>query len=182
MNTWEDYNKKTKGEPRPMLVAVIKRILIDNPKALDLGCGAGNETRFLKQKGFTVVSVDANPGVRDFVPDAIISKFEDYEFPMQEFDLVVAMYSLPFCAPDKIDGVMMRSITSMKHGATFIGQFFGLEDSWSGDKNMNFKTRAEIEKYFVGFELEINEKKYSKETAMGEPHFWHVFHVIAKKI
>lgn len=182
MHTWSDYNKKVLGEPRPIAVSAAAYVSAPNPKALDLGCGPGNETRYLLQKGFSVISVDSNPGVKEFVPDAIISKFEEYAFPKEEFDVVFAMFALPFCAPDKIDVVIEGIKSSLKQGGVFAGQFFGPEDTWASRKDMNFQGEQEVRAFFENFEiLKLKEVKEEKPTALGDPHFWHIFHIIARK-
>lgn len=182
MLTWSDYNKKTLGEPRPMAVSAAAYVSAPNPKALDLGCGSGNETRYLLQKGFSVVSVDSNPNVKEFVPNAIISKFEDFVFPKDEFDLVIAMFALPFCAPDKINAVIENIKSSLRHGGVFAGQFFGLEDTWSNRGNMNFQNESEVRAFFEDLEiLKLKEVKEERPTALDDPHFWHILHIIARK-
>ena len=75
---------------------------VNKGKALDLGCGAGNDSRFLKERGFEVTSVDSNETVRDFVPEVMISSFEDFHFG-DGYSLINAQYALPFCNPQEIN-------------------------------------------------------------------------------
>lgn len=77
----------------------------------------------------------------------------------------------------------MNSITcAIAPGGIFVGQFFGPEDSWSNHADMNFETEKEVRYFLKNFQiLKLSEEKQSRETVLGESHFWHVFHVIAKK-
>ncbi len=177
---WNDYIKKTKNSnPRPLLVEALQ--YVEKGKALDLGCGAGNDTRFLKEKGFEVASVDSNEGVKEFVPDAITSSFEDFNFG-QGYDLVSAQYALPFNPPDSFNTMFKRLTKSLKSAGIFTGQFFGKEDSWSSNKNMTFHSENEGKDLLALYKIHVfrEEKKHGK-TVSGEDKFWHVFHVIAEK-
>lgn len=176
---WNIYNRKTDGGLRPILVSALKHAR-KKGKVLDIGCGAGNESRYLASQGFEVVSVDSNPGVREYLPDAVISKFEDFEYKVNEYDLVSAMFSLPFCDPKHIDNVMRKIVDSIKPEGVFVGQFFGPEDSWTTRKDMSFHELGRIREYFKDFLIDITEKKYAGHDALGEEKFWHVFHVIAR--
>ena len=58
---WEDFYKITKDRPPwPLLVQAVS-LLSQRKDALDLGCGAGRDTRFLLEQGFTVTAVDNDP-------------------------------------------------------------------------------------------------------------------------
>lgn len=181
MNVWGDYFRKTKGNPRPLLVEALS-YAVKGGKALDLGSGAGNDTRYLQERGYSVISVDSSSKVKEYVPDAVISTFEEYPFPKNEFVIVNAQFALPFCSPEKINNVVTSIKASLIPGGVFVGQFFGPEDSWSGNPEMNFQTKDQVKNFFSDFELlKLVETKKEAETALGEPHFWHVFHVIARK-
>ena len=58
---WEDFYKITKDRPPwPLLVEAVD-LLEQREAALDLGCGAGRDTRFLLEQGFRVTAVDVDP-------------------------------------------------------------------------------------------------------------------------
>lgn len=180
MNDWNAYYKQVKNNPRPLLVEALPYAKKGN--ALDLGAGSGGDSKLLEKQGYSVVSIDSSSGVKHYLPDAIISKIEDFVFPVGEFQIVNAQYALPFVSPSKIDEVMKSVVASIAPRGIFVGQFFGPEDSWSVNKEMNFQSEDWIRSVFSGFELiKLEEEKKFKNTAAGEPHFWHVFHVIAKR-
>jgi SAM-dependent methyltransferase len=180
MSVWNHYNKATTSTEARELVQKAAKIA-PMGEALDLGCGAGNESRYLKELGYIVTSVDSNEGVQKIMPDVVISKFEDFEFTDNKYALVCAMFALPFCKPTHINRVITSVAASIVPRGVFVGTFFGNDDTWRGRPDMSFHAREDIEKYFSDWKLSIAEKKFNKETALGEPHFWHIYEVIAVK-
>ena len=100
---WEDFYKITKDRPPwPLLVQAVS-LLSKEKDALDLGCGAGRDTRFLLEQGFRVTAVDNDPHaialLADFPQDhlrVVQSSFEAFDF--ETYDLVNAHFALPFLA------------------------------------------------------------------------------------
>lgn len=181
MNDWNAYYKQVKSSPRPLLVEALPYAKKGN--ALDLGAGSGGDSNLLKKQGYSVVSIDSSSEVKHYLPEAIISKIEDFVFPVGEFQIVNAQYALPFVSPSKIDEVMRSVVASIAPRGIFVGQFFGPKDSWSANKEMNFQSEEWIHAVFSGFEIiKFQEEKKNGETAAGESHFWHVFHIIAKRM
>ncbi|MHB8710099.1 MAG: class I SAM-dependent methyltransferase [Minisyncoccota bacterium] len=185
MNNWNDYLKKTKNmKARPLLVEALPYVKNKN-HALDLGCGAGDDSRFLKEEGFLVTSVDNNPEVKKYVdsPNLVISTYANFDFPTEYYDLVNAQHSLPFNPPESFNPMFERLTKSLKPGGIFAGQFFGKEDSWSSDKSMTFHTEAEIRSLLSSYKVHVfREEKKEGKTVSGDTKFWHVFHVIAERI
>lgn len=171
-------------EARPLLVEALPYVNNKN-YALDFGCGAGNDSRYLKGKGFRVTSVDSNPEVKEYFddPDLIISTYADFDFPIEHYDLVNAQYALPFNPPGSFNLMFERLTKSLKQGSIFAGQFFGKEDSWSNNKDMTFHTEARVRSLLSAYKIHVfREEKREGKTALGENKFWHVFHVIAEKV
>lgn len=179
---WNVYFSKTKKMgPRPLLVEALSYVH-DRNHALDLGCGTGNDSRFLKEEGFEVTSVDCNPEVRKYLEDPFISTYEDFTFSVEHYGLVNAQYALPFNPPNSFNLMFERLTKSLKQGGIFTGQFFGKEDSWSKNKRMTFHTETEIRSLLPAYKIHVfREEKKRGKTALGEDKFWHVFHVIAQK-
>lgn len=182
-NKWTSYYKKTKtNNPLPLLITALKFVKEKN-HALDLGSGAGNDSRFLKEQGFSVTSVDKSPEVKKFLPEAIITPFSDFDFPLDYYDIVHAQYSLPFNPPDTFSEVFLKLTNSLKKGGIFTGQFFGKTDEWSNLKHMSFHTKEEILEFLKPYKILLfTERKENGKMASGGTKFWHRFNIIAEKI
>ena len=185
---WEDFYKITKGRPPwPLLVQAVS--LLSNGKyALDLGCGAGRDTRFLLEQGFSVTAVDSDPHAiallevfpRDHLR-VVQSSFEAFEF--ETYDLVNAHFALPFAPEDRFHEVFARIKLALNAGGIFVGQFFGVNDEWNSPGNqMTFLTREQAEAELKDLKvLEFQEEDVDSHVADGTPKHWHVFHIIAQK-
>lgn len=178
---WGDYYKKVNTEPRVLLVEALQ-YANKTGSALDLGCGASGDTYHLKELGYTVTSVDSSDRVLEYIPSAIISSFEQFPFPRNEYSVVNAQFALPFCSPNRIDDVFESIKESLQTGGIFTGQFFGPNDSWAIRSDMNFKTREQMQNLLGDLEIiKFEEEEKDTPTALGDPHHWHLFHIIARR-
>ncbi len=185
---WEDFYKITKGRPPwPLLVQAVS-LHSQGKDALDLGCGAGRDTRFFLEKGFTVTAVDNDPHAIALLADLpqnrlriVHSSFEAFDFEM--YDLVNTHFALPFLPEEHFHLVFVRIKQALRVGGLFVGQFFGVNDEWNIPGNqMTFLTREQAESELKGLEVvEFQEEDLDSHIADGTPKHWHVFHIIAKK-
>ena len=185
---WEDFYKITKDRPPwPLLVQAIS-LLRRKEYALDLGCGAGRDTRFLLDQGFKVTAVDnvshAIALLANFPQGrlrAVQASFEAFEF--ETYDLINAHFALPFTSEDRFHEVFARIKLALNAGGIFVGQFFGVNDEWNTPGNqMTFLTREQAEAELKGLKvLEFHEEDVDSHIADGTPKHWHVFHIIAQK-
>jgi tellurite methyltransferase len=185
---WENFYKFTKDKPPwPLLVKAVS-LLSSKEYALDLGCGAGRDTRFLLDQGFAVTAVDSDPHViallADFPQDhlhAVSSSFEAFEF--ETYDLVNSQFALPFMTKEHFHLVFDRIKRALNPGGIFVGQFFGVNDEWNIPENrMTFFTRVQAEDELKGLKVfEFREEDVDGHLADGTPKHWHVFHIIAQK-
>ena len=185
---WEDFYKITKDRPPwPLLVQAIS-LLRRKEYALDLGCGAGRDTRFLLDQGFKVTAVDNDSHaialLANFPQDrlrAVQASFEAFEF--ETYDLINAHFALPFTSEDRFHEVFARIKHALNADGIFVGQFFGVNDEWNTPGNqMTFLTREQAEAELKDLRiLEFREEDVDSHVADGTPKHWHVFHIIAQK-
>ena len=164
----KNYNKKIKGNA-----------------AIDLGCGAGNDTEFLISKGFRVTAIDNQEQVKDILDSKDIDKTK-YEVKIGDFskleipnaDLILANMSL-FFVKDNYQEFLKNLIKKVNVSGFFVANFLGNEDDWKG-KNSTIEKEQLLE-LFKDFDLNyFSEEKYYSKTALGENKFWHVYTIIAQ--
>ena len=189
MSNWPAYIEKTKNKhPRPLLVRAMEYVE-HKDSALDVGAGALNDSRFLLESGFrkvTALDIEAVPEVNQGFDRNIFSfqksAIEDFDFPADSFDLVNAQFVLPFVRKSEIGRVMDAIKKSLHPNGIFVGQFFGLKDSWAGGKDVSAFSRKEVKKFLEGLDIiYFDEEENDKKTLLGPVKHWHIFHFIAKR-
>jgi tellurite methyltransferase len=187
---WPDFINATKGHPHWPLVERAVRLLGRTGEALDLGCGAGRDTRYLLAHGWSVTAVDREPAAiaqLAELPQAhlrvVQSSFEDVAYGHATYDLVSAQFALPFIPKAHFSAVFARIKQAIKPGGVFAGQFFGIHDEWNTPgADMTFLTREQVDTLLGDMQVhEITEENKIGTTATGGSKRWHVFHVIAQK-
>ena len=182
------FYKRTKDKaPSFLLVQALDHCVRRND-ALDLGCGAGRDTRFLLQQGFRVTAVDRNPEaflrLQDISSDQLTLVQCSFEaFAFGTYDLVSAQWSLPFMQSDLFKETLDKIKQAVRPDGIFTGQFFGVNDAWSAQREtMTFCTREQAQQLLHDLHsIAFWEVEEDTETTLGEPKHWHVFHFIARK-
>ena len=193
MKNSEEYYNKTKGNNPSGLLRTFFYMNFDKElkgkTAIDLGAGAGNDAKFLLEKGFKVTCIDKEEKSKDIIMSQITQN-ENLKFELQEFeniklhkaDLIYSCFSLHFCNPEKFNDMMNEIINNINTNGFFVGNFLGEEDGWYGNDKMTFLLKERALDYFKDFEIKYYaEKKYVKDAVIGEKKNWHVFEIIAMK-
>lgn len=162
----------------------------DAPRfAVDLGCGAGRDSRELLRRGWQVLATDMTPEgietLRRLTPRADLDRLDTHicdlaEFDIPACDLVNANLILPFLAADDYDVVWRRIRAAIPVGGRFGGMLFGDNDQSADEPEMTCPSPDVIRDYLDDFDIEHwNEKEEDGETALGEPHHFHLIEVVA---
>jgi tellurite methyltransferase len=198
LSYWKDYNEAGSTQPpRPRLVNTLDRFCADRSGiALDLGSGGGRDAKELLRRGWGVVCVDSDPHAIELLSSlaatdsrlsVLRSSFEELSLPKDEFDLVTASYSLPFCGEKHFSELWRKLVESLKTGGLLSLELFGKRDSWrnaplGANGAMTFLSREEVESLLDPFELLFfNEDERDSTTFSGELKHWHIFTCVAKK-
>jgi len=190
VSRWSDFFNVTKDHPHWPLVEKAVRLLGRTGQALDLGCGAGRDTRYLLAQGWSVTAVDRESAAIALLAElpqthlrVVRSSFEDFAYGHETYHLVSAQFALPFTPKTHFTAVFTRIKQAIKPGGMFTGQFFGIHDEWNTpDTDMTFLTREQVDTLLDDMQLkEITEENRMGTTAIGGSKRWHVFHVIAQK-
>jgi tellurite methyltransferase len=160
--------------------------------AVDLGCGAGRDSRELLRAGWRVLAVDREPAAADFLrkaagPDLAgrletrIADLADVSIP--PCDLVNASLCLPFLRPEPFAATWRRIVDALPPGARFAAMLFGDRDGSAADEAITCLSPDSIRARLAGFEIESwNEKEEDTTTALGEPHHFHLIEFVARKV
>jgi|GEM_PF-1307262 len=188
--TWVDYYKNRGTKPRSELREALPYITTGT-NALDLGCGAFVESRYMLEKGFSVVAVDPEISLSLYLDDITNDNFtfecvpvQNFDFPKNEFDFVCANYSLPFVTKRKHRFIFDSIYESLRPGGIFAFQLFGKYDQrnvwWRN--SLCFHSEDEIMELISKFELvDFDEAQHFTKLAGGKQNFSHVYRVIVKK-
>jgi SAM-dependent methyltransferase len=187
----EGYYELTKNRPASeFLVEAMKYRANKNGIALDFGCGAGNETKYLLDSGHEVTAVDGNKDAEKYIKALyshgkvhfVKSDFETFKFG--SYDFINASRALPFVHKNAFNDVFSRLKGSLKPRGIFVGDFYGVNDQWNkSDETMTFVAKNDLERLLKGMQIiRMEEKEEDGAIANGNPKHWHVFHVIARKL
>ena len=190
-NAEEYYNNTKSDNPTPNLKYFLENYECVPQKAIDIGCGAGNDTVYLINKGWEVTAID-----KEDVEDRISKRLKQeqlaqFKFQKQIFEeiklekcnLIVANYSLSFCKKEDFKEFWNKINSSIEQNGYFIGNFLGVNDAWANSKSkMKFFNENEVKKLFEDFKI-IKFKEVEKDgvTGLKKMKHWHLFIVIAQK-
>ena len=160
--------------------------------AVDLGCGAGRDTRELLRARWRVIAVDREPAALQMLVAAagpelgarLETSVEDLatvEIP--PCDLVNASLCLPFLVPAAYEATWRRIVSALAPGARLSAMLFGDRDESASDATMTCLSPERIETDLDGFEIEHwLVKEEDTQTALGELHHLHLIEVVARRI
>lgn len=194
MEEWNEYYKNTLSESPSKILAKYFELGLDsnhksNKLAIDLGCGAGNDTIYLLKKNYKVIAVDKEVSVINLIKsrisdtsklDFIIESFENIK--LNKVDLITSNLSICFCKPQYFNRLCDEITNNILEEGYFVGNFLGKEDDWSMDSNKTFIDKEQLDIIFKDFKIVFfKEEKFYKKTVKGKMKFWHIYQIIARK-
>lgn len=189
--TWLDYYNKVAGrKPDSILKFAVKNHLNRNDIAYDMGCGAGDDTKYLLDKGFKVVAVDKEPSAIEFIK-SIIKKNENLTLKNTSFEkitiepcnLIFGRASFPFCNPKYFNKFWNKMSVSLKKDGILVGTLLGDKDTWSTSNDLTFISHDNWVKLLKNFEiLYFDEQEFDDVTALGSKKHWHIYYFILRKV
>lgn len=161
-------------------------------RAVDLGCGAGNETRALLKAGWYVHAMDKEPSAIDRVraigADYPVGQLEATQMQFEELKLLPSVHliyaglSLPFCRPDSFGRLWEMVVSALEPGGVFAGHLFGDRDDWSANPKMTFHRAAEVESLGAGLDVVFFREIEEDGKSLQGPKHWHRYEAIFQKL
>jgi tellurite methyltransferase len=193
---WLGYYRWTAGRPpRELLLRALDHVAWERKgrrrrTAIELGCGAGNDTLELLRRGWSVLAIDREPAAVKFVAQRVpprhrgaitllAAPMEDLSLPRA--DLVYASFSLPFCDPKKFGALWNEIRRALAPGGHFAGQLFGNRDEWYGKRPLSFHSARQVRALAAGYRVELFREIEEKGRSYEGPKDWHYFEVILVK-
>ncbi len=187
----EKYYDNTENEMPNYTVKKFIELNVEPGNAVELGCGAGRDTVYLIRNGWNVLAIDRKDVETRIVSKLLVEELEQFEFFKQRFEdielensnLVVANFSLPFCNKNDFKKLWAKINHSILKDGYFVGNFLGDKDEWKiAKEKMTFLTKDQVMELFRNFEIvEFKEVEKDGLTGLGKMKHWHIFNVIAKK-
>jgi ubiquinone/menaquinone biosynthesis C-methylase UbiE len=161
---------------------------INHPKILELACGPGNVTRFLKQrfKNAEIIAIDLAPRMIEIAKQTVsgvdfkIMDVRDIKTFDVQFDSIMCSFCLPFLSKSDTDKLISDCSEKMnKNGILYISTMEGDESkagfestSFSGDAKVyfNYHKHQDIEKSLIdsGFiiDYDIRQDYYESDGSI----------------
>ena len=194
---WARYYAVTAERPAWLTVRRAIELFAAEPEprqrlAVDLGCGAGRDTRELLNAGWRVLAIDREDGAIEALeaataPDlkvALEARVADIAgVDVPPCDLVTASLSLPFLPADAFWETWQRIVAALPVGGRFAAMLFGDRDGSASDPSMSCPPPAEIQASLGSFEMEHwSDREEDTHTALGEPHHFHLVELVARRV
>lgn len=182
---WSEWYDMTRAQPPHKLLVEALSYVKGTGKVIDIGGGALSDARYLLQKGFDVTVIDQSPLLEKEASKiatdrlrALVTSFEDFHFPVDEYILASAMQCLSYCEPEHFSRVIMDIKSSLKKGGVFCGQMIDGYDQESKSMHRTYQTADEAREYLKDLEIISFQEE---ETEEGRTKHWHIYNFIARK-
>lgn len=189
-NNWKKFIEATKSrQPIGFLIDIVKKGEVSG-LALDLGCGAGVDARYLAENGFKVVAVDNNAEAISQAKEVcagldvevVAADVKNFEIEPEKYSLIVSYNILPFLKKEEAKKVLENIKKGLKKGGLFVFYILGKKDGWNHKKKMSFWDLDEFERFMAGMEIvELYEKRKQEPGATGESKFWNSIRGVIRK-
>jgi SAM-dependent methyltransferase len=189
---WKAYYDAVANRPPRKTILTALAAFETPAMAIDLGCGDGRDTMEILRQNWKVLAIDKEPEAiarllersSDYSRQLTtqITSFEELQFSTP-VDLINASFSLPFCSPQAFPSLWNQIFNALVTGGRFCGHLFGKRDSWKDSGLINAFTLPQIETLLQSYAIELlEEEEHPGKTPLGEDRYWHVFHIVARKI
>lgn len=189
---WNKFTKTTKNrKPVNFLKEAVKILGTIRGRALDLGCGAGVDAKYLAENGFEVEAIDFNETsikqtkelCSGLPVSAIQQSVASYSIIPNTYRLIIAWNILSFLAKDESRKILLNIQDGLVKDGVFVFSLFGPEDDWTKTHpEMSFWTIEELKNLLSKMNfVKLLEEKQKRAGAMNQVKFWHLIQGIAQR-
>ena len=190
---WKKFIDATKDrKPNSYLVDAVRIFKLRGGEALDIGCGAGVDAKYLGQLGFRVTAFDSDPDsvrvareITAGLPVTILEqRVEDFVFDEKGYDLIMAWRSIPFVEKSMAREILLKIQKHLRLGGIGVIALFGPEDGWAKDrKDMSFFTLDELKELWSSMKfVRVFEERAEASLAAGGTKLFHKIDCIVQKM
>ena len=176
-NTKEFFESTVNADVEYLYQDFLKHIPI-NGKILDLGCGSGRDSKYFKDEGYKVVSVDASPSLCSMAKDnlgidVICKRFDELNYK-EEFNGIWACASLLHCNKKELQETIKKIERSLISGGVFYSSFkYGdFEGERDGRYFLDLNEKTAIDVFGKIKDLEIIKVWKSEDVRRGKDVSW----------
>ena len=159
-------------------------------KALDLGCGSGQNSVWLAQRGWVVTSVDISPGAIGEARDAATGSGVTVVFdvaditewrPASRFDLVISTFALPARGMGRSRMLEMAAAAVAPGGSILLTEFdISLsKEGWMSEKYL--VSTEELERHLDGFHINRSVTRVARHRHGYDERILPVANVVATR-
>jgi cyclopropane fatty-acyl-phospholipid synthase-like methyltransferase len=188
---WARFVSVTKNRKPIPYITEGASLVTKHGRALDLGCGAGVDARYLAESGMKVTAIDndraAIRSTRTLCAGLSVKTkqmdLKDVHLGTENVDLVVAWNSLPFLKRRIVKQILTAVEVALIPGGIFVFSLLGPEDAWAKrPTEMSFFSQSELRNILKHSRfIEVKESWREGPDAAGHRKFWHRVQGIAQK-
>jgi len=129
-----------KKTPTPYLQKNVSLLKTEGKEVVDVGCGNGRNTIFMREQGFNVTPLDM---CNNFGEDMILGKDS---FPLEDnsVDIILSNYVMMFLSPEERDQVIGEMKRVAKFGCMIMLELYAAKDSFAVNKEELIAMQQEI--------------------------------------
>lgn len=194
---WDDFNAaQVERPPRPFAIRAVEEMkalvgLDARVQVLDIGAGAGVESRLFLEQGWQVLAFDSAASSRELIMTSAGDLAKNLTFIEADFgdigglpaaDFIYSGFALPFASPSVFAQLWLELSRALKPGGLIAVNLLGENDEWAQrSQPFTFLSSQQIDQLFADFDVVYLREEEGERPAFEGAKYWHNFDVIARK-